>query len=128
MTSAQPAAASLSLRSQCPDHLSTPVVADVQVALDDLPQNHCAFVRRVDGSSEDSDRLKVMGICIGRRVQLIKKGDPMIVRVLGSRLGISARLGHRVIVSTCEAPECQTTPPETPEAPEAASPQVAPQA
>ncbi len=69
-----------------------------------------------------------MGICIGRRVQLIKKGDPMIVRVLGSRLGISARLGHRVIVSTCEAPECQTTPPETPEAPEAASPQVAPQA
>lgn len=109
MSSAQ-ASASLSIRSQCPDHLSTPVVADVEVALDDLPQNHCAFVRRVDGSSEDSDRLKVMGICIGRRVQLIKKGDPMIVRVLGSRLGISARLGHRVIVASCEAPECQTSP------------------
>lgn len=78
-----------------------------QVPLDELPEGHCAFVNRIDAPADDADRLKVMGVCVGRRVQLIQRGDPMIIRVLGSRLGLSARLGHQVIVASCEAPECQ---------------------
>ena len=96
--------------SGCPDHKEKPVVSDAEVCLDELPPQHCAFVRRIEAPDDDSARLMVLGICIGRRVQLIKRGDPMIVRVLGSRLGLSARLAHRVIVATCEAPECQMHP------------------
>ncbi len=47
------------------------------------------------------DRLKALGICIGRQVELVKRGDPLIVRVYGSRLGISARLANRVLVEPC---------------------------
>ncbi|MDD8046294.1 MAG: FeoA family protein [Verrucomicrobiota bacterium] len=48
-------------------------------------------------------RLKSLGLCSGRRVQLVKAGDPIIVRVLGSRLGISARLARSIQVrpDTC---------------------------
>jgi len=42
-----------------------------------------------------------MGVCIGRRLMMIRAGDPMIVKVLGSRIGISARLAQRVQVLPC---------------------------
>jgi Fe2+ transport system protein FeoA len=44
--------------------------------------------------------LKSLGICVGRRVQLAKVGDPLIVRVLGTRVGLSARLAECVVVDS----------------------------
>jgi hypothetical protein len=39
---------------------------------------------------------------VGRRVQLVKSGDPLVVRVLGARVGLSARLAACVSVVQLE--------------------------
>jgi Fe2+ transport system protein FeoA len=75
--------------------------SDFLVRLHELQPKVCAVVRRIEAEDDSMDRLKAMGICIGRRVELVKSGDPLIVRVFGSRLGISARLAHRVLVEPC---------------------------
>ncbi|MCG8403103.1 MAG: ferrous iron transport protein A [Firmicutes bacterium] len=70
--------------------------------LDKLQSMQAAIVVEVDAADEDAQRLKAMGICAGRRVQLVRVGDPLIVRVLGSRVGLSARLARCVSVEPCE--------------------------
>lgn len=50
----------------------------------------------------DADRLQAMGFCRGRRIELVKAGDPLIVRVLGSRVGLAGRLAAEILV-------CHTT-------------------
>lgn len=73
----------------------------VLVRLHELQPKVCAVIRRIEAEDDSMDRLKALGICIGRRVELVKSGDPLIVRVFGSRLGISARLANRVLVEPC---------------------------
>jgi Fe2+ transport system protein FeoA len=54
----------------------------------------------VEADTDDAIRLKSLGICTGRRVQLAKGGDPLIVRVLGARVGLSRRLAACVLVES----------------------------
>ncbi len=75
--------------------------------LHQLAPRQCAVVVAVEGQSDDADRLKAMGLCVGRKVELVKGGDPLIIRVLGSRLGLSARLAQRVRVDACSDPVCR---------------------
>ena len=76
------------------------------VRLDELPARVCAVVRRVDTEDEDTNRLKTLGICLGRRVELVRIGDPLILKVFGSRLGLSASLATRVHVEVCQPGHC----------------------
>lgn len=76
------------------------------VRLDALPPRTCAVVRRIATDDEDSRRLKTLGICVGRRIELVRAGDPMIVKVFGSRLGVSATLATRVQVEVCAPDHC----------------------
>jgi Fe2+ transport system protein FeoA len=69
--------------------------------LDEIQPEHCGLVAAVRAGAEEIERLKSMGVCVGRRLMLIRAGDPMIVRVLGSRIGISARLAQQVMVLPC---------------------------
>ncbi len=57
-----------------------------------------ARVAELSAPHDDAVRLKSLGLCIGRRVEVIKGGDPLVVCVQGGRLGISARLAHSVLV------------------------------
>lgn len=66
-----------------------------------LSRGCCAVVEEVEGR-EDLERLKALGICIGRTVEVIKRGDPLILKVYGTRIGLSARLAETVRVSPCE--------------------------
>lgn len=77
------------------------------VRLHQLPPKLCGQVQTIDADHEDADRLKAMGVCVGRRVEVLRRGDPLILRVLGSRIGVSSRLAKCVVVQVCEAPECQ---------------------
>ena len=54
------------------------------------------------GEGPEVVRLKRMGICSGRRIDVIQTGDPMILGVVGTRLGISRKLASRVLVSLAE--------------------------
>ena len=43
-------------------------------------------------------RLKRMGICDQSIIEVIQPGDPMVLRVVGTRLGVSRRLAESVVV------------------------------
>jgi len=77
---------------------AVPGVPRVSGPLSQLDAGALARVVSVDSDDDDAIRLKSLGICIGRRVQLAKIGDPLIVRVLGTRVGLSARLARCVVV------------------------------
>lgn len=84
----------------------TTVEEPVLVRLDELPPRTCAVVRTVSTDDEDTHRLKTLGVCVGRRVELIRSGDPLILKVFGSRLGLSAELAARVQVEVCTPGHC----------------------
>ena len=76
------------------------------VPLTALPDRACGIVEEVT-RAEELSRLQAMGVCVGRRVEVVKRGDPLILRVFGSRIGLSARMGEHVWVSPCAvAPRC----------------------
>jgi len=68
------------------------------VSLPQLPSDAVARVADLQVDQDDATRLKAMGICVGRQVQLVRAGDPLIVRILGARIGLSARLAEGVQV------------------------------
>ncbi len=76
------------------------------VRLDQLPPRVCAVVRRVETEDEDTQRLKTLGVCLGRRVELVRSGNPLILKIFGSRLGLSAELAARVRVEVCAPDHC----------------------
>jgi len=76
------------------------------VRLDALPPRTCAVVRSIATDDEDTQRLKTLGICVGRRIELVRTGDPLIIKVFGSRLGLSATLATRVQVEVCAPDHC----------------------
>lgn len=75
-------------------------------ALNDLPKGACGLVSEVQ-NAEELARLQSMGVCIGRRLEVIQTGDPLIFRVFGSRIGLSARMAAHILVEPCQrAPRC----------------------
>ena len=74
--------------------------------LDKLAPRVCAVVRSIETDDEEMQRLKTLGVCVGRRVELVKGGDPLILRVFGSQLGLSAELAARVLVEICQPGHC----------------------
>ena len=68
--------------------------------LTELRQGECAVIRSVQEGDELA-RLQAMGVCQDRRIELVQHGDPLIFRVFGSRIGLSARLAGHVLVERC---------------------------
>jgi Fe2+ transport system protein FeoA len=81
-----------------PHHPTTPSRSGgaFDQSLSAMPVGGCGRVVSVDVSAADLERLEVMGLCEGRVVCVIKDGDPMIVRVLGTRIGLAAALAAKV--------------------------------
>ena len=77
-----------------------------ETRLDELPPRQCAVVRRIETDSDEIQRLKTLGICVGRRLEVVRSGDPLIVRIFGSRLGLSASLASRVWLEVCTPDHC----------------------
>lgn len=77
--------------------------------LSSLPAGTKGRVVQVIAMSEDILRLKALGVCIGRRIELVKAGDPMIINVVGARVGLSARLAAEVRVEI-DSPSSSTIP------------------
>jgi Fe2+ transport system protein FeoA len=92
---------------------ATPVPASASwIRLDRLTKRCCATVRAIDTDDEDSQRLKTLGLCVGRQVEVIQTGNPLIVRVFSSRIGLSAELAARLQVETCASGcACPILPP-----------------
>ncbi len=71
------------------------------IAINDLRPGEIGRVIAIEATSADMNRLKAMGVCVGRKVEAIQVGNPLILRVLGVRLGVSARLARQVSVTIC---------------------------
>ena len=70
--------------------------------LDRIEPGHCGIVCEFEAGEAEVEQLKSMGVCLGRRVMLVQAGDPLILKVMGTRIGVSARLAARVQVDPCE--------------------------
>lgn len=57
-----------------------------------------ATVVAVGATPNDAVRLKSLGLCEGRPVELVRQGDPLIVRVVGSRIGVASHLAAAIQV------------------------------
>lgn len=51
---------------------------------------------RIDAVGQDAIRLKRLGICTGRLIELIGRGDPMVLQIGNSRVGLSRQLAETV--------------------------------
>lgn len=76
-----------------------PEAAPPLVLLSALPAGAYARVAQLNAHSDDLRRLQALGVCVGRCIQLVKAGDPMIISVVGARVGLSARLATEVRVT-----------------------------
>ena len=71
--------------------------------LDGLPVSTCGIVAFLTARDSEVLRLKALGVCIGRRIEVVRTGDPLIVRAFGTRIGLSASLARHVFVDVCSA-------------------------
>lgn len=76
--------------------VSTKPVAERR--LDSLPSGARAVVRRIDSADDAVLRLMAMGLCIGREVEMVRQGNPLVLRILGARVGVSSRLARQIVV------------------------------
>ena len=66
--------------------------------LDELAPHTFAVVDAIDAGDDEMQRLMAMGVCPGRLIEVVMPGDPLILKVYGSRIGISRRLAEKVSV------------------------------
>jgi len=57
---------------------------------------------------DNSIRLRRLGICQGRLIELVGRGDPMILHVGGTRIGLSRQLASMVQVELVDAVPSQS--------------------
>ena len=53
---------------------------------------------RIEENDHAMDRLKAMGLCLGRQVEVVLQGNPLVIRLLGARIGVSGCLAKRILV------------------------------
>ena len=74
--------------------------------LSELPAGAAGCIRKIDAPEDEADRLKSMGLCVGRNVVVVRSADPMLIKVFGSRLGVSTQLARLVCVERKDPAEC----------------------
>jgi len=79
---------------------STAPTTDTTIPLAKLPRDACATIVRIDDTAA-VDRLAGLGLCVGRLVEMVQYGDPMIVRACGTRIGLARSVGTFVHVDPC---------------------------
>jgi Fe2+ transport system protein FeoA len=74
--------------------------------LDALQRGDAGHIERLTLPATQATRLAGMGLCEGRLIEVVSRGDPMIVRVCGSTLALGKRAARGVELCVCGAPSC----------------------
>ncbi len=61
------------------------------------------FVSRIELPDILAIRVKAMGICVGRPLHVVRDGDPLIIGVSGTHVGISRDLADSIFVKSTSA-------------------------
>jgi Fe2+ transport system protein FeoA len=72
-----------------------------RIPLVNLAPHTFAQIADIAAPDQEKERLMSLGVCPGRTVELIMAGDPMIIRVLSTRVGLSLRLAETITVEPC---------------------------
>ena len=64
----------------------------------DLPKNAVCAVHAVEAPKQQALRLAGLGLTAGREVRIVKRGEPTIVQVYGTRIGIAKSIARGVRV------------------------------
>lgn len=72
-------------------------------SLSELELGCSGQITDLDLSSEAIARLAGLGICEGRDVEIVRRGEPLVVRTCGSRIGIALSLARRIQVHAAPA-------------------------
>lgn len=59
---------------------------------------------QISGPRDAQIRLKRLGICENRPVEIVRHGDPMILNVVGANLGVSRYLAECIMVESVNDP------------------------
>ena len=89
----------MSAISISPDVIQAMNDATTARALSDLKVGGRGRVLRVLDDAEESMRLKGLGLCYGREIEVLRTGNAWVIRVLGSRIGISRKLAESVLLA-----------------------------
>jgi Fe2+ transport system protein FeoA len=76
------------------------VTSIFKINLTAIAEGVAARIVAVEAAATDLERLEVLGLCAGRTVEVVQAGDPLIVRVLGTRIGLAAVLARSIQVVT----------------------------
>ena len=57
-------------------------------------------IKELEGSVEEQVKLRNLGLCEGREVRIVRSGDPMLLQVYQSNVGVSRRLAERIYVQS----------------------------
>ncbi len=66
--------------------------------LTDLPRNATAIISQIEAIPE-IDRLKSVGFVAGTKIQVMKTGRTLLVKLPGTTFGLSANLAKSIMVS-----------------------------
>jgi Fe2+ transport system protein FeoA len=70
--------------------------------LANMPAPSSTRILSLDGPPAIVARLEALGLCAGREVRIVQRGEPYIVQVYGTRIGLAAGLARFIRVG--EAP------------------------
>lgn len=58
------------------------------------------FCDQISGPADAQIRLKRLGICENRPVEVVRRGDPMVLNVVGASIGVSRYLAECIHVES----------------------------
>lgn len=93
-----------------------PDSAPIAMPITAMPTDGCGMICDIHTASEDLQRLQVLGLCVGRRVRVVKNSNPMILSVMGTQLGINRKLAEDIHVVPSEREVCCQVEGEDPNA------------
>jgi Fe2+ transport system protein FeoA len=79
---------------------STSAPRPLRRRLDELTAGTRAVVQHIESEDAAMQQLKAMGLCVGRHIEVIRQGNPLIIRLLGARVGVSGRLARHIHVES----------------------------
>ena len=68
-------------------------------SLMELAPHTAARIHSVGGAAGTVARLEALGLCAGRAVRVIKRGEPCILQVYATRIGLASELARNIVVA-----------------------------
>jgi Fe2+ transport system protein FeoA len=66
--------------------------------LSELPSGSRGVVCLIESADAAMQRLMAMGLFVGRDLEVVRHGNPLIIRMLGARIGLSERVARHIVV------------------------------